>query len=123
MKLIELQQVMSMYGLGILCIQETHRLGIERYVSAEGYLVILSGSDIDAEQQQQQQEWAGVGFIIAPWAISAVIGYCAETSRLASIRVKVRGGCMMFISAYAPHGGYTEDKRQEFFALLSRFFR
>ena len=120
-KLIELQQVMQTYGLAILCIQETHRLGVARYVSAEGYLVILSGSDVDPEQVQQ--EWAGVGFIIAPWAVNSVIGYCAETNRAASIRVKVRGGCMIFICAYAPHGGYAETVRQDFFASLSGFFR
>ena len=120
-KLVELQQIMSTYGLSFICIQETHRLGIERYVSAEGFLVILSGTGVVPEQVQQ--EWAGVGFIIAPWAIHSVIGYCAESNRLASIRVKVCGGCLAFICAYAPHGGYAEDVRQDFFSSLSGFFQ
>ena len=43
-KLIQLQSIMYKRGIGVLCMQETHKNLSEYYETEEGYLVILSGA-------------------------------------------------------------------------------
>lgn len=58
--MVELQVLMLDRGIDILCMQETHRLKSEYFVTEFGCLIILSGSS------EGHIEHAGVGFIIAP---------------------------------------------------------
>ena len=47
----------------------------------------------------------------------------ATNDRLASLKVKIPGGTLTLISAYAPHSGYEFDSRQRFFQELSATIR
>ena len=68
-KVEELQIIMEERGIGILCLQETHRAGADYFFTEKGYLLILSGGPVG------QREWAGVGFIIASFFRRSIIGF------------------------------------------------
>ena len=87
----------------------------EYYTTDEGFLVILSGSS------EEKREYAGVGFIVAPWFRSSIIGFCQASRRYACLKFKISGGKAAVISAYAPHGGLSWDKRFAFFYELNTF--
>ena len=58
--------------------------------------------------------------MIAPWAIKSIISYKLLSDRLAILKLKVRGGILNIITAYAPHGGYDYEERREFFDQLTK---
>ena len=101
---------MQKYDIHILCIQETHRAGSEYFITNHGSLVILAGSN-----NHDHTEHAGVGFIFAPHVRSSLINFCQHNSRLCYLKLKIKGGKLAIISAYAPHAGHPFDERQRFF--------
>ena len=106
---------MSSTGLGLICIQETHRLNSDYFITEEGFFVILSGSaGTDAEH-------AGVGFIVAPCLRCAVVSFRQENNRMAALKLRVPGGKVVFVSAYAPHSGKPYIERQAFYRNISSF--
>ena len=111
-KQFEIIQMMQRRKVDIACLQETRIKQSPHYITDEGFLVILSGSASDG------REYAGVGFIIAPWARHAVYGFLQLSSRIACVKLKVRNGKLALISAYAPHSGRPYDERQNFFTQL-----
>ena len=115
-KLWELTEVMSRYSISILCIQETHIAKSPYYTTENGFLVILTGSTGIG------RDYAGVGFIVAPWAKHAVACFLQLNSRLACLKFRVAGGKLGIISAYAPHNGHPFDARQEFFEKLGSMY-
>jgi hypothetical protein len=60
-------------------------------VTPEGFLLILSGS-----AEEDTSETAGVGFQVAPSARRSVIGFCQASSRMASLKIRVRKGKIVF---------------------------
>ena len=81
-KLAELHLVMMAEGISILCIQETHLQEAEHF-EEDGFSVFLSGACKDG-----CRSYAGVGFIVAPWAIQSIVSFKAIDDRMASLRVK-----------------------------------
>ena len=61
-KLIELQEYMLNMQLDLLCLTEIRKAGAGSYVTEEGFYSILSGGVVG------QRDYAGVGFLIAPYA-------------------------------------------------------
>ena len=61
MKLFEIVNVMKRRRIDVLCLQEAHVSQSPYYTTAGGYLVVLSGSP------EAGREFAGVGFVVAPW--------------------------------------------------------
>ena len=114
-KRIELQRYMEQENIGVLCLQETHKSKSDYYLSDEGYIIILSGG------LEGKRENAGVGYMIAPWMQKSVVSFCQDSSRMAALKIRVRGGKMSIITAYAPHSGYDFADRQSFFHSLSEF--
>ena len=112
-KLFELRQFMNTNGISILCLQETHLHGVHYYME-DGFTLFLSGSD-----ESSGRSYAGVGFLVAPWAIKSIISFRGINHRLASLRVKQSGGVLTVLSAYAPHNKHTLEDRQLFFSTLS----
>ena len=107
---------MQTYNIGLTCLQETHQRGSAHFIT-DGFLVIYSGTDRD------EREWAGVGFIVAPWVRHSVQGFVQSCSRMASINVRISGGSVCFISAYAPHNEHDLTTRADFFSDLAVFAR
>ena len=103
---------MQSRNVDILCIQETHLNGAE-YYDIDGFMVCLSGDQSDSRSH------SGVGFIVSPLARRSVVSFQAVNDRLASLKVKVPGGTLSIISAYAPHSGHPFALRHDFFAQLS----
>ena len=101
-------------GICILCIQETH-LETNEYFVDDGFCIFFSG----CTPPNGGRSYAGVGFIISPWMVKSVVCFQAISDRLATLRVKVRGGITTFISAYAPHSGLPFEERHAFFDQLS----
>ena len=116
-KFFELKQAMCKQRIAILCIQETRIKASPHYVSEDGFTVILSGST-DVER-----EFAGVGFIVAPWARSSVVSFLQWSNRLASLKIRVPGGVLGIVGGYAPHSGYPFDDRQKLFDELGIVYR
>ena len=107
-KRIQLQIYMRDQGIGILCLQETHKPNSDYYTSEEGYVIIMSGG------VEGLREDAGVGYMIAPWMRKSIVSFCQASSRMASPKIRVQGGEMMIITAYAPHLKYEFSDRQDF---------
>ena len=114
-KLDELTYWMANRGVGILCLQETHEVG-SAYFTHKGFLVILSGAEGNV------RSWAGVGFIVSPHLKDSVQSFLQYTDRLASLRLRVPGGQLCLVSAYAPAGVKDFDTRHDFFQLCFRVY-
>ena len=112
-KRIELQSYMQQEGIGILCLQETHKPKSDYWVSDEGYIIILSGGP------EGVRENAGVGYMIAPWMRKSVVSFCQASPRMASLKIRIQGGKMNIVTAYAPHSGYEYSERQQYFHSLA----
>ena len=110
-KLTQLTAVMKQQGIAVLCLQETHIAGSFHFIF-HGYHVIFSGRPDD------KREYAGVGYIIAPWARQAILSFIQVDSRLAGLRMKVSGGNVCILNAYAPHNGHDFETRLDFFDNL-----
>ena len=106
---------MKAHGIHIVCIQESHRFSSEYFCTPEGFLCIFSGST-SAEEKNSD---AGVGFIIAPEFRPSVVGFCQASDRLCALRLRVQGGKIGLISAYAPQSGRAYEERRDFFNQLS----
>ena len=115
-KLPDIQRWMRIYNIALICIQETHCKG-SSYFTDNGFLVILSGT----ESVGSERSYTGVGFVVAPWAKHAVEGFIQYDERLASIKVRVCGGQVIFVSAYAPHSGHSFETRHDFFTRAHGF--
>ena len=103
-KLEQLKSIMWKHGLAVLCLQEVH-VGGSPYFFSDDFLVIYSGGPVD------KRECAGVGFIVAPWVRKGVVGFVQESNRLASLRLRIAGGNLCLVSAYAPQSGYAMEDR------------
>ena len=116
-KLEELLHTMRNNSIDILCGQETHLHGAE-YSSKNDHKLFFSGS-LDV----QNRTYAGVGFLVGPSVVNSVIAFKACDDRIATLRVKISGGVLTFISAYAPHSGLEYEVRQDFHTKLQSTIR
>ena len=116
-KLVQLRGIMEDRGIDILCMQETHVGKSEYIVDESGYLLIHSG------REDEEREYAGVGFLVAPRLRRSIVGFCQLSSRIAYIKIRVRGGKAVVFNAYAPHGGRGHDERQQFYSQLADVYR
>ena len=66
------------------------------------------------------RSFAGVGFIVSPRVLSAVVCFKSVSDRLAILRVKVSGGMLNFVSAYAPQSALPFEQRFNFFSDLAK---
>ena len=82
LKIQQLLRIMFDRHIGILCMQEVRRPNSDCFEDDGGYFIIQSGSSDSA------REWAGVGFIIAPWLRSSVVGYLQYSNRLCTVKLK-----------------------------------
>lgn len=114
-KLEELCIHMKKHKISVLCLQETHKTGCP-YYWYNGFLVILSGSE------SQDREYAGTGFLIAPWIAKSVHSFTQHSNRLCNVKIRTFGGLISLISAYAPPNyDHNLDDRVEFFHKLGEF--
>ena len=111
-KLHEVKTFMLRYSISITCMQETRVSQSPYYSTEDGFFVICSGSGTKG------REYAGVVFLVAPWVKASIFGFLQHSSRLACLKLRVPGGKMAVISAYAPHSGHSFDTRQAFFEEL-----
>ena len=104
--------------IAILCIQETH-VHDDKYFMADGYLIVLSGGALS----KNGRSYTGVGFIVSPSAAKSVIGFRLVGERLATLKLKVKGGVLNIVSAYAPHSGHKYEVRKTFFDELNSMWK
>ena len=115
--MVESENIMYDLGIGILAVQEMHRSYSEYFVADSGYFYILSGSD------QDEREYAGVGFIVARSCRNYIVEFCAASIKMACLRMKCSKGKFAIFSAYAPTKIYPYALRQEYFAHLATFYK
>ena len=102
LKCCELIRHKQEFDLDILCLQET--FASNSSVEMEnGYLVVLSGTDAGVRC------WAGVGFIVLPRCAAAIKSFKQVSDRICCIKLRVCGGVVGIITAYAPHNGRPLD--------------
>ena len=89
------------------CLQETHNISFEYYITDAGFLVTLSGDEDGC--------FAGIGFIVAPHCRRCVASFCLECCRQVSLKLRIPGGKMVVCSAYAPHSGRPFKEKQRSF--------
>lgn len=112
-----LERIMQQHNIHILCLQETHRPSCNYWISNAGFLFILSGGE-----DENEREYAGVGFIIAPILRQSVLGFCQHSNRMACLKLKCKYGKAAIVSAYAPHNERPIDERTQFFSNLASFY-
>ena len=80
-------------------------------------MIILSG------HEGPEINFAGVGFLVAPWACDAIVGFCQFNERMASIKLKIPGGEATVVSIYAPPNtpNHPYEERHDFFATAAEF--
>ena len=83
----------------------------------KGFFMILSGSG-DVERS-----WAGVGFIVAPWCRRRMKSYKQVNDRIAYVKLKVLGGVVGILTAYAPHNLKPLAERHDFYVQLDAVYR
>ena len=105
---------MVVHNISILCLQETRASKADYYYSENGFRVILSGTE------EVQRSWTGVGFIVAPRVAHLVEGFLQFSDRLASLKIRGRGGRFGILCAYAPHNLRPYDERHHFYLELGR---
>ena len=113
-KLYALIKHMRDLDIAVLCLQETHCRG-SPVLDFEGFSVILSG------REEEGREYAGVGFIVSPWAKHAVKGYIQQDSRMASLRLRIYGGILTLVTVYAWTNEHEYDVRHTFYSDLTSF--
>ena len=117
-KEVELVVIMQACGIGVLCIQETHRKESCVRELCNGFLLILSGWDTN------DINYAGVGFIIAPHVRRSIITYCLKSARICMLKLRTFKGKIAIVSAYAPPQTpkHSALERQAYFQELSKFW-
>ena len=81
--------------------------------------MILSGEP----EGKEGVSHTGVGFVIAPWAVRSVMGFHIINDRIAALKLRMVGGKLRLLSAYAPHSGYRFQARKAFFDELERAWK
>ena len=66
------------------------------------------------------REYAGVGYMVAPWMRKSIVSFCQSSSRMASLKIRIEGGKMSIVTAYAPTHTYEFSERQDFLTISSR---
>ena len=117
-KEVELVVIMQACGIGVLCIQETHKKESCVRELCNGFLLILSGWDTN------DINYAGVGFIIAPHVRRSIITYCLKSARICMLKLRTFKGKIAIFSAYAPPQTpkHSALERQAYFQELSKFW-
>ena len=115
-KVWEIIHIMKRRRIDILCMQETH-ISQSPYYNVGGFQVILAGSSTSSK------EFAGAGFVVAPWAMASVVGFLQFSNRLSCMKIRVSRGQIAIINGYAPHSGYPFAVRQCFFEKLGDMIR
>ena len=95
--------------------QETHVAESKHFIR-DGFLIILSGT----EQTHEGYLYSGVGFMIAPSAIKAIICFKLLGDRLATLKIKVEGGILNLMTVYAPHAGKDYELRKMLFDKVGK---
>ena len=93
--------------MSILCIQETHAHIGEQYRTSGYYLVVVAGHNDD-----NQREYAGVGFLIAPHIVHSVVEAICFSNRVACLKLPILRGIAGMFSVYAPHNAHSKNVRQ-----------
>ena len=104
---------MREYRIDVLCLQETRAAKAEYFV-CDGFYVILSGPE------DTGKNFAGVGFVVAPWCSRRIHGFFQYSDRVASLRLRGGPGKVAVVCAYAPHNLKPHDERQQFYVDLGK---
>ena len=109
----EMRAYMVLNSVDIVCIQESRKSKSDHFATCDGFAVFLSG------RGDEEREFAGVGFVVAPSFRKFVIGCDPYSSRISSLKIRVTGGCGYIFSVYAPHNLHALDARSKFYEDLS----
>ena len=101
---------MQYRSLFILCHQETRIPFSGTRILDNGYVLITAGRD------DNQRTYAGVAFLVSPRWRKSIISFKPISERICRLKLRVKGGKLVVINAYATHGGYDYNIRQQYFA-------
>ena len=65
-------------------------------------------------------DWYGVGFVISPRLRHHCRGFCQINDRIASLKLKCRGGTIAIITVLAPHNLRPQQEKWDFYEKLNQ---
>ena len=113
LKIRQLCDIMKLRGLAIICVQETRIPHTGCSILDNGYALITSGTS------DNSKTYAGVGYLVAPSLRRSIYSFKLISERTCILKLRVAGGKITIVNAYAPHSGHEYGLRQGFFAELS----
>ena len=105
---------MKEHRIQVLCLQETKSKTTTQYLVDNFTFMTISTAS------SQQQEHAGVGFVLSPEARSALLRTTCIHSRLATITLLLASGEFTIVNTHVPHSGRPEEERQAHFDELQQ---
>ena len=105
---------MKEHRIQVLCLQETKSRTTTQYLVDNFTFMTASTAG------SQQQEHAGVGFVLSPDARSALLRTTCIHSRLATITLLLASGEVTIVNTRVPHSGRPEEERQARFDELQQ---
>ena len=116
-KIEEVCTYMLNNSVDIMCLQETRRGNSDTFCTDRGFQVFESG------RGDGLRETAGVAFVISPRMRAHILSFTPHSSRVAALKIRVRGGCMGVVCVYAPHNLKPLPDRLSFYDDLERSLR
>ena len=104
LKLCQLCDIMRARSLAILCVQETRATCTGCRTLDNGYVFITSSG------KDNEKNYAGVGFLIAPYMRKSIFSFKLVSDRICYIKLRVKD---------APHNNHDYGFRQHFFTDLA----
>ena len=111
LKEMEIVAYMTRFEIDVCCLQETRKTKSDVYMSHGSYF-ILSGS------AQNSTEWYGVGFVVSRRFRHLVRGFCQQSERIASLKIKCNAGSLAIFAVLAPHNLRPPDEKWKFYEEL-----
>ena len=113
LKETEIIDYMFRFDVDVCCLQEARRSKSDVF-KCNGYEFILSGSS------DGPTDWYGVGFVISPRLRRHRRGFCQINDRIASLKLKCRGGTFAIITVLAPHNLRPQQEKWDFYEKLNQ---
>ena len=108
----QLIDYMRAHNIEALCLQETKSKHTTQYVVNNYTFMTVNTAP------SNQQEHAGVGFVLSPLARNALVRTQPVNSRIASVSLLMAAGELHIINTYVPQNARPEDERRAHFDQL-----
>ncbi|KAH7713983.1 endonuclease-reverse transcriptase [Aphelenchoides avenae] len=120
--MIEIMAALEKINFDVLGLSETHAKKEHSVRWTEGKLIGAEVFSSASSRGQNDSSIEGVGFIVHKSLCESIVAVDVSSSRVAVLKLRVPGqqAPLKVVQVYAPHSGYSDDEREEFYAELER---